>query len=98
MRDLPQFGIQLPPYFVGRMIPRPMHIQGKFRQGIEPLDLRGQKVVDGVADADWFAHDLVHHNQPATGDIMRACRLDDLSGWQSLLNPQLAPLPETAEA
>jgi hypothetical protein len=41
MRDLPQFGIELPPHFVGGMIPRPMHIQGEFRQGTESLDFRG---------------------------------------------------------
>ena len=41
MRDLPQFGIKLPPHFVGGMIPRPAQIQGKLRQGIEPLDFRG---------------------------------------------------------
>ena len=57
MRDLPQFGIKLPPHFVGGMIPRPAHIQGEFRQGIESLDFRGQKIVDGVAGAGLFAHD-----------------------------------------
>ena len=35
------FGIKLPPHFVGGMIPRPAQIQGKLRQGIEPLDFRG---------------------------------------------------------
>jgi hypothetical protein len=35
-----------------------MHIQGERRQGIESLDLRGQEMVDGVADAGVFAHDL----------------------------------------
>src|ERR1051326_13182 len=56
MCDFPQFGIKLPPYVVGGMVPRPAHIQGKFRQGIEPLDFGGQKVVDRVADAGSFAH------------------------------------------
>ncbi len=51
MRDFPQFGIKLPPHFVGGMIPRPAHIQGQLRQGIESLDFRGQKIVDRVADA-----------------------------------------------
>ena len=59
MRDLPQFGIKLPPHFVGGMIPRPAHIQGQLRQGIESLDFRGQKVVDRVADTGLFAHDLL---------------------------------------
>ena len=45
MRDFPQFGIKLPPHFVGSMIPRPAHIQGKLRQGIESFDFRGQKAV-----------------------------------------------------
>ena len=47
VRDFPQFGIKLPPHFVGSVIPRPAHIQGKFRQGIEPLDFRGQKLYIG---------------------------------------------------
>jgi hypothetical protein len=38
------------------MIPRPAQIQGKLRQGIEPLDFRGQKVVHRVSDARLFAH------------------------------------------
>ena len=41
MRDLPQFGIELPPHIVGGMIPRPVHIQGEFRQIVEPLDFGG---------------------------------------------------------
>ena len=41
VRDLPQIGIELPPHFVGSVIPRPAHIQGEFRQGIEPFDFRG---------------------------------------------------------
>ena len=58
MRDLPQFGIKLPPHFVGGMIPRPTHIQGEFRQGIESLNFRGEEMVYGVADTRMFAHDL----------------------------------------
>ena len=58
MRDLPQFGIELPPHFVGSMIPRPMHIQGEFRQGIDSLDFCRQEMVSGVADTGLFAHDL----------------------------------------
>ena len=56
MRGLPQCGIELPPHFVGGMIPRPMHIQGEFCQGIEPFDLAGKKVVDWVADTGVLAH------------------------------------------
>ena len=41
MRDLPEFGIELAPHFVGGMIPRPMHIQGEFRQGIDSLNFAG---------------------------------------------------------
>jgi hypothetical protein len=41
LRDFPQFGIKLPPNFVGSMISRPAHIQGQFRKGIESLDFRG---------------------------------------------------------
>ena len=51
MRDSPQFGIELPPHFVGGMIPGPMHVQGEFRQRIKSLDLRGQEMVYGVADS-----------------------------------------------
>ena len=58
MRDSPQFGIKLPPHFVGGMIPRPMHIQGERRQRIESFDLRGQETVYGVAGTDLFAHNL----------------------------------------
>ena len=58
MREFPQLGIKLPPHFVGGMIPRPAHIQGQLRQGIESLDFRGQKVVDRVADTGLFAHDF----------------------------------------
>ena len=54
MSEFPQFGIKLPPHFVGRMIPRPAHIQGKLGQGIEPLDFRGQKAVNRVADTCLF--------------------------------------------
>ena len=56
LREFPQRGIKLPPHFVGGMIPRPAHIQGKLRQGIEPLDVRGQKAVNRMADACLFAH------------------------------------------
>jgi hypothetical protein len=45
MRDFPQFGIKPAPHFVGGMIPRPAHIQGKLGKGIEPFDFRGQKIV-----------------------------------------------------
>jgi hypothetical protein len=32
MRDSPQLRVKLTPHFVGGMIPRPVHIQGEFRQ------------------------------------------------------------------
>ena len=51
LREVPQGGIKRAPHFVGGMVPRPAHIQGKLRQGIEPLDFRGKKAVYGVADA-----------------------------------------------
>ena len=40
MRELPQLGIELPPHFVGGMVPRPAQIQGELRQRIETLDFR----------------------------------------------------------
>jgi hypothetical protein len=58
MRDLPQFGIKLPPHFVSGMIPRPVHIQGEFRQGIESVDFRGQEIVDWMADTGVLAHEF----------------------------------------
>ncbi len=41
LSEVPQYWVQRAPQSVGGMIPRPMHIQGEFRQGIEPLDFRG---------------------------------------------------------
>ena len=41
VRDLPKVGIKRTPHLVGSVIPRPAHIQGKFRQGIEPFDFGG---------------------------------------------------------
>jgi hypothetical protein len=41
MSQFPQYGIKLPPHFVGSMIPRPAHIQGKLGKGIESIDFRG---------------------------------------------------------
>ena len=40
------------------MIPRPAHIQGQLGQGIESLDVRGQKTVDRLADRGLLAHGL----------------------------------------
>jgi len=84
MRDLPQFGIELPPHFVGGMIPRPTHIQGQLRQGIESLDFRGQKVVYRVADAGLFAH--------APPDLFRT-ESSNPSGYATLVMQRLN-LPE----
>ena len=39
--DLPKLGIELPPHIVSGVIPRPAQIQGKLRQGIEPVDFSG---------------------------------------------------------
>ena len=57
MRDVPQFGIKLPPDFVGRMIPRPPQIQGQLRQRIETLDLGGKQIVERVTGTGCVAHD-----------------------------------------
>jgi hypothetical protein len=35
----------LPLSRVNSPLPRPAHIQGDFRQGIKPLDFRGEKIV-----------------------------------------------------
>src|ERR1017187_10402594 len=63
----------LSPHFVGGMIPRPMHIQGKIRQGIEPFDFRRQKVVNRVADTGWFAHDFTSESVLDRIVIRRFC-------------------------
>lgn len=39
--EFPERGIKLPPYFVGRVIPRPAQIQSQLGQGIETLDFGG---------------------------------------------------------
>ena len=77
MRDFPQFGIKLPPHFVGGVIPRPAHIQGEFRQGIEPLDFRGQKIVDGVGATAVLAHYCVPVSPPGYGAEDRGRRAED---------------------
>ena len=41
LREFPQWRIKRAPHFVGAMVPRPAHVQGKLRQGLEPLDFRG---------------------------------------------------------
>ena len=46
LREFPQDGIERAPHAVGGMVPRPPHIQGQRGQGIEPLDFRGEQVVD----------------------------------------------------
>ena len=61
LREFPQRRIKLPPHLVGGMIPRPAQIQGQLRQGIEPLDFRGQEAVDRVADTCLFAHAIIFH-------------------------------------
>jgi hypothetical protein len=43
MSQVPQNRIKLSPYFVGSMIPRPSHIQRKFSQGIETINIGGQR-------------------------------------------------------
>ena len=58
VRDLPKLRIKLSPHFVGGMVPRPVHIQGEFRQRIESLDFRRQEMVNRVVCRDKFAHDL----------------------------------------
>ena len=56
--EFPQCRIKLPPQLVGGVIPRPEHVQGKFRQKFESLDLRGQETVERIADSCLLVHDL----------------------------------------
>ncbi|MDO8946483.1 MAG: hypothetical protein Q7U88_04915 [Desulfocapsaceae bacterium] len=56
MRDLPQLGIKLPPYFIGSMIPRPVHIQSQLGKGIKAFNFRGEKIVEGMADTGLICH------------------------------------------
>ena len=57
MRQVPQNRIQITPYFVGGMIPRPVQIQSKLRQQIKPIDFRGKEIVDRVTDTGLLIHD-----------------------------------------
>lgn len=68
MRDLPQSGIKLPPHFVGGMIPGPVHVQGEFRQRIEPRNFHREEIVDGVSDTGKLAHDLLQL-QPSIANV-----------------------------
>src|SRR6202035_5771960 len=56
LRELPQRRIELPPHCVGAMVPRGVQIQSQLREGIEPVNLRGQKAVYRVADTCVNAH------------------------------------------
>ena len=58
MRDRPKFRVKLSPHFVSGMIPRPVHIQGEFRQRIESFYFRRQEMVNRVDGALVFAHIL----------------------------------------
>ena len=46
VRQFPRVRIQLLPDLVCRVIPRPTHIEGEFREGPDPLDIRGQQSVE----------------------------------------------------
>ncbi len=56
LRKFPQDRIKGAPHFVGSMVPRPTQIQGKLRQGIKPLDCRGQKTVYRMTDTSVLAY------------------------------------------
>ena len=56
VRQLPLHGIELPPHFVGAMIPRRAHIQGELGERIESLDVRGQWTVCRLSDRFLFDH------------------------------------------
>ena len=58
MSQPPEFGIELPPQGVGRMVPGPTQIEREFSQGIEPFDLRGQEIVTGMAHTGLVFHDF----------------------------------------
>ncbi len=61
-------------HFVASVISRPTHIQGKFCKGIEPLDFRGKKVVNWMADAGLLAHVLsLQPRTAAKGSLTIAC-------------------------
>ena len=40
VRAFPQFGIKAPPDLIGRVVPRPAHIERQLSQRVEALDLR----------------------------------------------------------
>ena len=90
LREVPQRRIKLTPHFVSSMVPRPAHIQGQLRQGIESLNLRGQKAVYRVADTCLLAHGF---SSKCVVDRIFECinELELLSSRHSYLAPLAFP-------
>ena len=77
IRKVPQFGIQQPPNFVGRVVPRPSQIQSELRQRIESIN---SGCLVNIGRRDWpslLAHELNGLPHKKTG---AAARLPNASG------------------
>ena len=55
---LPEHGIDLPPNLVGRVVPRPAHVQGQLGQRVESVDLRRQSPY-----VRWLTRRLIAHGE-----------------------------------
>jgi hypothetical protein len=61
-----------------------MHIQGEFRQRVEPLDLGGQETIYRVAGAGLFAHELPFRSGVAAiASLLIACASSGMMAFQS---------------
>src|ERR1700759_1258952 len=64
VREVPQHGIELPPYVVARVIPRRTHVQGELCQGVEPGCARGRSTLLRISGRAWPAHDPSFNASP----------------------------------
>ena len=71
LSEVPQYRIERAPQSIGGMIPRPMHIQGEFRQGIEPFDLHKICHLFRIANIFRWFHLSVVPASPVTRGCLR---------------------------
>jgi hypothetical protein len=85
IRDLPQFGIKLPPNFVGSVVPRPSQIQSEFRQRIESVDSSGLvNIGRRHCRVCWLMSDAGYHTKkqaPPPGCRMRPAMTEAIAHW-----------------
>ena len=60
VRELPQSGIKLSPHFVGSVIPRPTHIQGKLRERFLRLDQSTLPRIRSHVEAEYVGNGSLH--------------------------------------